>query len=204
MCSPTLLLGTAGTAATAGLYGAAAVLPTAGLFGAAGAFSFMTTLSTLSTVFSVMSAFSSGRQQQVVYEQSAAIADYNVKVEENNAIVSEQAAHYEADVFDDKVRRLMGRQSTMFAKSGVVINQDTPLEVSVADAEEAAVERLAILYQGDVAAAASRAGARGQQFRADAARGNVRATGTATMINVGTALAGGVASHSRRYGSLLA
>ena len=163
----------------------------------------MSTLSTLGTVFSVVSAFSSGRQQQAQYDQSAAIADYNVKVEENNAIASEQAALYEADVFDDKVRRLMGRQTTAYAKSGVVINQDTPLEVSVADAEDAAVERLAILYQGDVAAEASRAGARGQQFRADAARANARATGTATLINAGTAFAKGVSSHSRRYGSLL-
>jgi hypothetical protein len=177
---------------------------TAGLFGVGGAFSIMSTLSTLGTVFSVFSAVSSGRQQQAQYDQTAAIADYNVKVEENNAIASEQAALYEADVFDDQVRRLMSRQSTAFAKSGVVINQDTPLEVSVADAEDAAVERLAILYQGDVAAAASRAGARGQQFRADAARANARATGTATMINVGTAFARGVSSYSRRYGSLIA
>jgi hypothetical protein len=195
MC-PTIMLGSAAVAAT----GTAA---TAGLFGTAGAFSIMSTLSTLGTAFSVISAFSSGRQQQAQYDQTAAIADYNVKVEENNAIASEQAALYEADVFDDKVRRLMGRQSTAFAKSGVVINQDTPLEVSVADAEDAAVERLAILYQGDVAAEASRAGARGQQFRADAARANARATGTATMINAGTAFAKGVSSHSRRYGSLL-
>jgi hypothetical protein len=200
MCSPTIFLGAKAIAATAT---AVAVPATAGLFGSAGLFGWGAALSTLGTVFSVISAVSSGRQQQAQYDQTAAIADYNVKVEENNAIASEQAALYEADVFDDKVRRLMGRQSTAFAKSGVVINQDTPLEVSVADAEDAAVERLAILYQGNVAAEASRAGARGQQFRADAARANARATGTATMINVGGAFARGVSSHSRRYGSLL-
>jgi hypothetical protein len=195
MC-PTIMVGATAAASSTGV-------ATAGLFGSAGLFGWGATLSTLGTVFSVVSAISSGRQQQAQYDQSAAIADYNVKVEENNAIASEQAALYEADVFDDKVRRLMGRQTTAYAKSGVVINQDTPLEVSVADAEDAAVERLAILYQGDVAAEASRAGARGQQFRADAARANARATGTATMINAGTAFARGVSSHTRRYGSLL-
>ena len=75
---------------------------------------------------------------------------YNKKISENNALLAQQSAEFDADTFDLNKRRLLSQQNVGYAKSGVVINQDTPLNVSADTVSEAQLERLAILYKGEI------------------------------------------------------
>ena len=163
---PTLIGGAGMGTMLAGTTSAA----TAGLFGAGGVFSWGATLNTLGTLGSGLSSLYSGRVASAHATYQGQMAEYQAQLDENNAIMAERAAEYDADIFDEKLRRVMGRQQTQFGKSNVVINQDTPLEVAVDTATEGAAERLAILYRGKTQAAAHGAGAKGQQFAAINAR----------------------------------
>ena len=162
-----------------------------GLFGAAGAFSWGSTLSTLSTFSSGLGALYSGATASANAKYQANMYEYQAQVDENNAIMAERASEQKADIFDEKLRRLMGTQAVKTAKSGTVINQDTPLEVAVNTAAEGSAERLAILYRGDVQAYAHRAGAKGQQFAAQNARDNATRAETGSYINAATQIGNG-------------
>ena len=197
MCDP-ITVGTAGTPAVtqATVVGSTvfmstvtpAVPATSGLFGSAGAFSLGTTLSTLGQGFGILSALSSSAQQSANMEYQAQMFEYNRKIGENNALAAEYAAAQEADLFDDRLKVILASQGPRYAKSGVVINQDTPLEIAVDTAAEGAAERLAILHGGVVAASAARTNAQGQQFAANNARLNAGAARTSGYLN---AAAGG-------------
>ena len=95
MCDPIFLTGVAasGTVGTTGYIAA-----TSGLFGSGAVFSGATTLSTLSSFGSVVgSLYTSGTQQANATYQGQ-MANYQAKIDENNAIMAERSAEYEADV----------------------------------------------------------------------------------------------------------
>ena len=175
MCEPILFGATAAASST----GAA----TAGLIGFGGEFALGQALGTFGTMASVGGALYSGATQSANNKYMAQIAEYNAQVGENNAIMAERAAEHEADLFDDKLKRLISKQKTGYAKGNVVINQDTPLDVTVDTASEGALERLAILYRGDVQAAADRTGAQGQRFAAVNHRANAGRARVGSYIN---------------------
>jgi len=186
MCDP-IVFGTAAAMSSTGVATAA----TTGLFGSAGVFSLGATLSTASSALSVMGSLSSSSTQQSNYEYQAHMANYNAQIQSNNAIMAERAAVFEADMHDDRLKRLMGTQESRFAKSGVVINQDTPLQVASETAEQGALDRLAILYRGKTQATANRAAATGQNYAAVNARNNAvraQASGFATAAASGLGL----------------
>jgi len=218
MCDPI----TVGAAATTTLAGSGAVLTsagvtaaataglattttaaTSGLFGTAGLFGWGQTFSTLSTLGSIGSSLYGGAQQSAQLEYQAQMAEYNRKVGENNAMAAEYAAEYEADIYDENVRRVLATQDTRFAHAGVVINTDSPLDVKIADVENATAERLAILYGGEVRAYAARTGAEAQGSAAENYRRQAGSAKTASYINAGVNLGKGGYSHYRKYGSLL-
>ena len=168
MCPP-LLFGSQGAILAGGTF----VAPTAGLIGFGGqlgmAGSILGNVGGLSTLFSVgsfgMSAFGALRQGQVASNQAeyqANVARYNAQVAENNAAAARFAAEADADVIDDRRKRIAASADTVFAKSNVVINTDTPLAIQERIATEGAMDRLARLYQGETEAAAHRARATGQ------------------------------------------
>lgn len=74
--------------------------------------------------------------------------DYRAKVAENDALMAEYAAEADADTFDLRMRSLMATQNVRAAKSDVVINQDSPLNVAAVTAREGMLERLQILNRG--------------------------------------------------------
>ena len=115
------------------------------------------------------------------------MANYNAAIADNNAVMAEQAAEFEADLFDDRLKRLMSKQTTKYAKSGVVINQDTPLDVAADTSSEGALERLAILYRGQNEADASRASAVGQRFASVNAKQNASRAKYGGYLNTATA-----------------
>lgn len=194
MCPP-LLFGTAaagGKAATIGLLGkggvfaAAQAVPT--LFSAAGALT------------SAYGQAYTGAVQSANYEYQAGMMQYNKKISENNALMARRASEFDADTFDLDKRRMLSRQRTGYAKSGVVIDQDTPLDISAETASEAQLERLAILYKGETQAEAYLQQAVGQEAAAARYRLNAQMASTSGAIGATKELGKG-AYTQYRYGA---
>jgi len=192
MCTPAILafLGT-GAAAT-GVGTSAAVAATSGLFGSGGVFSLGATMTTLGTIGAVGGLGMAAQQNIANLEYQTSMANYNVKVAENNALASEFAAQHEAEVFEDRFRRLQASQGPKYAAAGVLINQDTPLAVDIDTAKQGALEKLAILYSGKVRSGAARQAAIGQKYAAVNYASMVRPTATAGALGAGTSLLSGL------------
>ena len=147
-----------------------------------------------------ISAYGTAQQSAISQAQMNYEADmmaYNAKIAENNALMAEQAAEYEADTFDLEARRVLARQRVGYAKSGVVIDQDTPLDISAETASEAQLERLAILYKGETQAEAYLQQAVGQEAAAARYRLNAQMASTSGTIGAATQLAKGAYTISR-------
>jgi len=174
MCPPLLfgLAPLAGVGAgTVGLIGSGGAMSIgmgsmlgAGAFGAAAtgasAISFGSIFSMASGAFSMFPGAGQGAFQQAQFEYMAGQARYNAQVAENNVLQAKYAAEYDADIIDDKRKRIAAKAATGFAKSGVVINQDTPLLIDEEISSAAMEDRLNRLYQGDM---------EGRAFKATAA-----------------------------------
>ena len=128
-------------------------------------------------------AYSAGIAEQNMLRQ-AQIMDYNAVVRENNALMAEYAAERDADTFERRMSALMGTLDPETATSNVVINQGSPLQVAENLSREAALERLAILNAGEVAAYAQRAGAASETSAAAAARSNAGQFSTGAGIGI--------------------
>lgn len=197
MCDPVILFGApAASAATVSTFTAAtgaltstlvpAKAATSGLFGSGGLFGFGQTFASLSAATGAFGAIRQGKIAEANFKYQAHMADYQAKVHENNALMQRREAEFKADMFDDRLKVLLAKQNTAFAKGNVVINQDTPLEISVDTASEGALERLAILYRGETAASAEEAAAGGQRFAAVNARANAKRAPLSGVINAAT------------------
>ena len=186
MCPPVLF----GTAAGLSFGPSGAMIfntATTGLMGSGGAFSLGTALSSLSTGVGMLGSLSSSASQQENYAYQSHMANYNATIAENNATMAKRAAVYESDMHDERLNRLMGTQQTKYASSGVVINQDTPLQLSTVTAEDGALDRLAILYRGETQSKASQASATGQRFAALNAEQNAKRAKYAGYTDMATA-----------------
>jgi len=192
MCDPVTLYGVAaagGKAATAGLIGSG------GVFAAAQAIP--TALGVAGMGMSAYGAAYQGAVQSANYEYQAGMMQYNKKISENNALMARRASEFDADTFDLDKRRMLSRQRTGYAKSGVVIDQDTPLDISAETASEAQLERLAILYKGETQAEAYLQQAVGQEAAAARYRLNAQMASTSGAIGAATQLAKGAYTMSR-------
>lgn len=213
MCDP-ILLGTAATTtvtgggaaiAASGTLGptmAAAALapsmvttsiaaPTMGLFGSGGAFSWGATLNTLGTLGGAMSSMYQADIQSENYKYQQHMMRYDARVKENDALMKQWAAENDADILDERLRRHLAGQDTRYAKSNVVINQDTPLKIAEADAVIGAQERAAVLYRGRIGAEADLAAAEGSRFAAGVAGRNARTATTAGYLSAATQIGTG-------------
>ena len=113
-------------------------------------------LSALSFGVQAFSAMRQGEAQEAALKQQSQVAEFNARVAENNAIWARQAAEADADTIDRQRRIALSKQSTGFAASGVVINQDSTLEVLGDTAAEFELDRLNRLHQGQVQTNAQR------------------------------------------------
>ena len=213
MCPPLLFGTAAATAATSGT--GAFVASTTGRLGSGGVFNLaagsLTQNMGFGTLFNVLSSgtslygqsYQAGITQQNL-EYQAQMQEYNRKVAENNAALSRADAEFEADTFDRRVRALMGTQQTRYAKSNVVINEDTPLDVAAETAEEAQLERLAIIYRGDMQAKAFEEQAKGNISAAARLRGNSEIARRSASINAfGTVAKAGYKQYRNTPGTSL-
>lgn len=200
MCEPVMLGTAAATSALPTLIGGAGMgtmfvgttsAATAGLFGAGGVFSWGSTLNTLGTLGSGLGQLYSGSVASANATYQGQMAEYQAALDENSAIMALQAADYEADIMDDRRKRFIASKDAKTGKSGTVIADGSNLETTINSYEEFTAERLAVLYKGQVSAAASRAGAKGQQFAAKNAYQNATRAETGSYMNAATTIGEG-------------
>ena len=86
--------------------------------------------------------------------------------------------------YEQRLRALKSSQNVRFSKSGVVINQDTPLDVAADTAADGELERLAILYRGETEAGAYMAQAAGNTSAAARLRANADAAAASRNISM--------------------
>ena len=197
--SSAILVGTAGAGAAGigfgvmGTAGSAALASagTAGLFGAGGVFSLGTTLSTLGQIGSVAMKLASSAQGSAYAEYQAGMAGYRARIDENNALAARYKSAHDAAMFESRFNLATSGQGPSYATSGVVINQDTPLEVASATYTEGQLEKLAILYGGNVAATASEQGAAAERAASEAYKSRAESSRTVGAIGAGTSLMAG-------------
>ena len=130
-----------------------------------------------------------GKAAESQARHTADVARFNQRVGENNAFAATQAAEHEADLFDENVRRRLATNRTLAAKSGVLINTGSVDMAQTESLENAAAERLAILYNGQVRSYAARTGALNDSFQASGADARARAERAAGRINTGVSIA---------------
>ena len=152
--------------------------------------------SVLGTAISGAGAVYQGRMAQQNAQYQAQLAEYNAKVSENNAIMQKQAADADADTIDRRRKISLAQGQVSYAKSGVVINEGTTLDVLGGMAAEFELDRLNRLHQGEVQSRASMIGA--QQDRANA--GGLLAQGNAAMTAGLISGAGTLAAGAGRIG----
>jgi len=178
MC-PSILFGVAATSTTAA---------TTGLLGAGGAFAAAQAIPTaLATVSSGLNIYGMQQQSNLAeanLRRQAEIRAYDAKVYENNALMAEYASFAEADTFLKRLAVIRAQQSVTAAKSGVVINQDSPLAIAADTAAEGQLEYLSILNKGEVQAEAYRAGAAGKRSAAEQSRINASMVRPSTNIAI--------------------
>lgn len=201
MCDPVTLFG-ASAAGIAGGGAAVGGISTVGLLGSQGAFSLATGSLTSGLYGAVANmgatgllalgsfgataygqAYSAGVAEQNMRQQADIFA-YRAKVDENNALMAEYSSIHDADTFDLRMRTLMSTQNVKAAKSDVVINQDSPLNVAAVTAREGMLERLQILNRGEVEAFAHRTGAQSATSAADRKRYGAGTIGPATGVGL--------------------
>jgi len=139
-----------------------------------------------------MQAYQANQQGKAAESQArhtADVARFNQKVYDNRAFSETQAAEYEADLLDEGVRQNLARNSTLAAMSGVVIDTGSVDQAQQDSLENAAAERLAILYNGQVRSYAARTGSLDYGMRETGALAKAAAERAAGRINTGVSIA---------------
>ena len=109
-----------------------------------------TAIALASATFSAVGSIAQGQAQAAALERQAATQEANAAIARNNAIAAVQAAEAEADRVD-RVRKIQSAKATAaYAKSGVEINEGTPIEVLGDVAAEFELERLFQIHKGKV------------------------------------------------------
>lgn len=141
------------------------------------------TIAAVGTAISVVSAIGGAMSQRDA-------AKYNAQVAENNAIASRQQAAANAEAQQRDARMRIGQMEANYAASGVSL-EGSPLEILEQSARNSEMDRLNILYGGELRAGNYGAEAQLNKSRASSAM-------TSGFIRAGSELMSGAA----RYGQL--
>lgn len=140
-------------------------------------------ISAIGTAVSVVSAIGGAMTQRDS-------AKYNAKVAENNAIASRQQAAANAEAQQRDARMRIGQMEANYAASGVSL-EGSPLEILEQSARNSEMDRLNILYGGEL-----RAGNYGAEAQLNSSRAS--SAMTSGFVRAGSELMSGAA----RYGQL--
>ena len=128
------------------------------------------------TAVSAYGQYQAGKAQKAAY-------DYNAQIEERNAQIARDQAAYDAKQQEKRTRQISASQRVAYAAGGFTM-AGTPLDTLRQSATEGEMDRMAILYGGDVEAA-------NRESHAELARMQGTAAKTAgTYAAAGTAIGG--------------
>jgi hypothetical protein len=130
-----------------------------------------------STAVTAYGQYQAGQAQEKAYQ-------YNAQIQEQNAKVAQDKAAYEAEKQAQRVRRLTATQRAAYAASGVT-QSGSALDLQEDSVIQGEMDRLAVLYGGNVEAANARSEAELSRFQGKAA------AHSATTAAFGTILGGG-------------
>lgn len=171
-----------GAAITAPVAGAAATAAAAG------------TTITLGSVLTAASALVSVVGDIRAGQAGAVQAAFQSRVLHQQAAFARQRAARQEAVFRRDIRRFKGTQRALLAKSGVKVEEGSPLLLQVETAAQAELEALTIRAGGDITAARLRREAILQRMRGQFSR-------TAGFIGAGESLLSGASKIAERFES---
>jgi hypothetical protein len=151
-------------------------------------------------------ASANAQSQAADAEKKAGLAEqraneFNASLREKDAEQTRQAAMWEESKSRDESRALISKQRAMYARSGVALDEGSPLLIMADTAAQAEKDALAIRWQGDTAYAAGmneaelmrlygRNAAEGAGFRSK----SMKTAATATVLS-------GLGQAGKAYGS---
>jgi len=159
----------------------AAIAPAAAV--AAGGKGIFTAGNIIAAASALTGAFGAIRQGQAAAAQAA----FQARVFEQQAAFARQRAARREAVFRRDVRRVKGTQRALLAKSGVKVEEGSPLLLQVETAAQAELEALTIRAGGDITSARLRQQAILQRMAGRSAR-------TAAGIGAGASLLSGIST----------
>lgn len=137
------------------------------------------------TVVSAYGQYQAGKAQKRAY-------DYNAQIQQQNARIAEEQAQYEARRQESRTRKMLAAQRVAYAGSGFQSNAGTALDTLRQTMQEGEMDKMAILYGGDVEAV-------NQRSQAALSRMQGKAAYKAGMFNAaGTLLSGGGQAYTTR------
>lgn len=143
-------------------------------------------------------------QGQAIAQQAegqAAIADYNAKVQEQEARAAEAATVYEQNRQAEEARRLSSGLLANAGASGLVPSQGAPLMVEAEQAAQSELDNLMIGYKGQLAASRARSQGTVDSLQEGIYRRSSRNASLAGGIGSGTTLLSGFGElAARKYG----
>ena len=105
---------------------------------------------TIGTALQVLGQYQAGQTQQKIHE-------YNAALQERNARIAQDQAQFEARRQETRTRNVLANQRAAFAHSGFTATEGTPLAILTQTVQEGEMDRLAILYGGDLQESESKA-----------------------------------------------
>lgn len=123
-------------------------------------------------------------------KQQKAIAEFNAQVAENEAISARNAAQFEADLQSDRIERVIAAQRAGAGGAGVQI-EGSPLAVIADTAADGELDRLAILFSGDIAAARATSQAAADRLQGRLAQTKARFSAVSALLGGASKAAGG-------------
>lgn len=121
-------------------------------------------------------------------------ANYNAKLEQNNADAAAQQAKFDAQQISDRTRRNVAQQRAAMAASGFDANTGTFADITQSTKQSGELDRLARIYQGRLGVSRSES-----QSVLDVMNG--QNAHTAGMISAGSTVLGGIGSSATTISS---
>lgn len=155
-------------------------------------------LTVVSTVISAVGAISQGQAQAASYQTQANAAEYNAKIEEDNAKQAKLEASIEEEAFRRRYRQTRGTQIAAIAQAGIGFEGTGGDLIEQSDIN-AELDALNIRYEGEMRARQNLQQATLERYQASGARSNAKASKTAGYMTGAATLIGGGATAGEQF-----
>jgi len=124
--------------------------------------------------------------QYTAAKAQAKVVEYNAALQERNAVIAKQQAAYQADRQAEGMKRLHASQRVAYLSSGVTLEGGTGMDVMLDSTRQGEMDRLAILYSGDIESLNYKAQAAASRLEAQSIKIAGKTQAYATLISGST------------------